>query len=170
MYASVLRILSVSAVAATLVALPNSISRQDIADVLLGKAEKSQRVCVGVASKTTTTSVKASLPKDIFQRTAYKAVHDQFPGIPEWKKELYRIGLSRGVKAKKPVCLTCYYGTEPAGKYDKHDKTCGMRTASANKIPQGAWIWSPKFGFRQILDTGSSRNDILAQHPLRKNG
>ena len=108
-----------------------------------------------------------SLPKDVFQRIATKAIRGDFGKIPSYKMDLYTRGLSQKAKCNTPVWLTCYFGTEAGGKKDARGNSCTRLTAACNKVPQGTWLWSPRFGFRKVLDTGSRNNDYLARHPLK---
>jgi hypothetical protein len=105
----------------------------------------------------------AELPREPFQRVARRALTGEFGQLAPWQREGYARGLERGVRADRTCFLTSYYGTEGrSGRTDCKGRRCTLRTAAANTIPQGAYIWT-EHGIRQVRDTGSRGNDSRAR-------
>lgn len=104
------------------------------------------------------------LPTDPFQRCAVKALRGDYGTLKPWQAKGYALGLERSVKANAKVWLTVYYGNRRHGQIDRRGRKCTMRTAAATSIAENAYVWcSPPGELRQILDTGSKRNDGRAR-------
>lgn len=100
---------------------------------------------------------------DPFRRTATKALSGEFGELEPWQRKGYQRGLDAGTTLGRPLVLTAYYGTEGSGRIDAHGARCSLRTCASNRIPQYAYVWTPRTGLRQVLDTGSRANDHRAK-------
>lgn len=69
-----------------------------------------------------------------------------------------------GVTAKHRVLVTAYVGIEPDGRVDRRGQPCTWRTAASNRVPYGSYIWTEKWGMRQVLDCGARSNDRKAHN------
>jgi hypothetical protein len=104
-----------------------------------------------------------ALPQDPFQRCAVKALRGDYGRLHPWQAKGYRRGLSQGATASRVVWLTAYYASEGRdGRIDNHGNPCTYRTAAANEVPRGSYIWT-RYGLRQVLDSGAHRNDGIAR-------
>ncbi len=99
---------------------------------------------------------------DAFRRTAHKALAGQFGTLAPWQARGYKAGLAKGSTCSRAITLTAYYGTEASGRIDAHGTRCSTRTCASNRLPQYSYVWTTRSGLRQVLDTGSRRNDLKA--------
>jgi hypothetical protein len=109
------------------------------------------------------TAPTPDLPADPAQRAATKALRGDFGTLKPWQEKGYILLLASGARADRTFVLTQYNGDEPDGIWDRHDGRCTLRTAASNKVPQYAYIWTEPSNLRQVLDTGSTRNDAKAR-------
>ena len=107
-------------------------------------------------------AANTDLPRDPFRRCAVKALRGDFDSAPAWKLDAYRRGLSCGVTARHRLLVTAYLGAEPNGRVDRRGKPCTWKTAASNRIPYGSYIWTERWGIRQVLDCGARSNDLKA--------
>ena len=107
---------------------------------------------------------EATLPSDPFQRCAMRALRGDFGPLKPWQEEAYRLGLERGVMVQGRVFLTAYYPWEGrSGRVDCRGNPCSPRTAAANRLPYGSYVWvANPCGVRQVLDRGARSNDRIA--------
>jgi len=102
-------------------------------------------------------------PQDPFQRTATKALQGKFGKLSSWQQAGYERGLKLGVTANRTIWLTGYYATEGHdGHVDCRGRPCTYRTAAANLVPQGSYIWT-RYGIRENRDRGAHSNDKIAR-------
>lgn len=102
------------------------------------------------------------LPNDPFQRTATKALRGDFGKLHEWQRTGYAHGLKVGVTTGHKFCVTAYLGTEPDGRVDSRGNRCTLRTAASNRVRRGSFVWTERWGIRQVLDRGAASNDRKA--------
>ena len=105
------------------------------------------------------------LPSDPFQRCATKAVRGDYGRLAYWQRVGYEEGLRRGATCTTRVWATQFF---PAEGYDYGEETrsgygCSLRVAAATAIPLYSFVWTGRTGIRQVLDTGSPRNDRVAR-------
>jgi len=107
----------------------------------------------------------APLPSDPFQRCALRVLAGEFGEVEPWKLEAYRRGLEAGVTVRGRAWVTAYYPWEGrSGRVDRRGNPCTLRTAAANKIPYGTYVWIENpCQMRQVRDCGAKRNDRIAQ-------
>jgi hypothetical protein len=81
----------------------------------------------------------------------------EFGEVEEWKLEAYRRGLEAGVTVRGRAWVTAYYPWEGrSGRVDRRGNPCTLRTAAANKIPYGTYVWIENpCQMRQIVDCGA---------------
>lgn len=105
-------------------------------------------------------------PSDPFQACALRALRGDFGELPPWKREAYLRGLERGVRVRGWAWRTSYYPWEGRqGRIDARGKPCTLRTAAANRLPLGTYVWiQTPCQMRQVLDRGSRYNDRVAKH------
>ena len=106
-----------------------------------------------------------NLATDPFQRTAVRALSGEWGALPDWKREAYARGLLAGVTVRGKVFLTAYYPWEGRdGRIDSRGNPCTPRTAAANLIPRGSYVWIENpCQMRQVLDCGAKSNDRVAR-------
>ena len=104
------------------------------------------------------------LPQDPFQRCAYKAVVLGLWPLQEWQRVGYQRGLDIGAR-KARAWLTSYYPEEgfPRGQMCRWGYPVSERVAAANRLPARTFVWHPRTGIRQVLDTGARSNDRVAE-------
>ena len=102
---------------------------------------------------------------DSFRRVAMRALAGEFGELRDWQEEGYRRGLESGVTCDTKAWITVYGPWEGRqGRIDMRGRPCSWRTAAANEIPEGAWVWSPADGrLRQVRDCGATNNDRIAR-------
>ena len=117
-----------------------------------------------LAALTLLTAQPEQLPSDPFLATAVRVVRGDFGPQPEWRMQAYQRGLREGVTVRGHVWLTAYYPWEGHdGRVDCKGNHCTLRTAAANRLPYGSYIWvAEPCQMRQVLDRGSERNDRIA--------
>jgi len=105
-----------------------------------------------------------ALPADPFQRCAVRALAGEFGALAPWQREAYTLGLERGVTVKGKAFVTAYYPWEGrSGRVDCKGNPCTKRTAAANRLPYGTYVWvADPCGMRQVLDRGARSNDRVA--------
>ena len=123
-----------------------------------------------VLAATTALAQPLDLPADSFQRAATKALAGQFGKLKPWQAKGYSLGLKRGVTCSTYVWLTHYSADEGRdGRIDNKGNACTRRTAAANEIPRGSYVWIEAAGeLRQILDSGARRNDRIGRRKDRR--
>ena len=123
-----------------------------------------------VLAATTALAQPLDLPADSFQRAATKALAGQFGKLKPWQATGYRLGLKRGTTCSTYVWITHYSADEGRdGRIDNKGNACTRRTAAANEIPRGSYVWIEDAGeLRQILDSGSRRNDRIGRGKDRR--
>lgn len=104
-------------------------------------------------------------PADPFQRCAVRVLRGDFGPVEPWKLAAYRRGLEAGVTVRGRAWVTAYYPWEGrSGRIDRRGNPCTLRTAAANKIPYGTYVWIENpCQMRQIVDCGAKSNDAIAQ-------
>jgi len=102
---------------------------------------------------------RADLPTDPFRRCATKALRGDFGKLSDWQRAAYRRGLDAGVTADKRLIVTAYLGTEGSGRVDRYGNPCTMRTAASNRLPRKCFVWTERWGMRQVTDCGAKSND-----------
>jgi len=105
------------------------------------------------------------LPEDPARRCAAKALRGDFGPLAAWQRQGYT-ALLKGSPTYRRAWVTTYYPSEgfPRGAECRWWAAgCSERVAAANKLPAYAWVWVPPGHLRQVLDTGSRRNDVVAQ-------
>jgi len=108
------------------------------------------------------TMLNAGLPSDPFQRTAVRALRGDFGQLSDWQRAGYEAGIRAGTRATRTIWLTGYYATEgSSGRTDCQGRRCTLRTAAANRVPQGWYVWT-EYGIRQVTDRGAKSNDRYA--------
>jgi hypothetical protein len=102
--------------------------------------------------------------QDPFVACALKVVAGDYGEVPAWKLEAYRRGLLNNTTVKGHVWLTAYYPWEGrSGQVDCKGNPCTLRTAAANRLPYGSYIWvAEPCQMRQVLDRGAHSNDHIA--------
>lgn len=110
-------------------------------------------------------AVPLAAPSDPFQRCAVRVLRGDFGPVEPWKLEAYRRGLEAGVTVRGRAWVTAYYPWEGrSGRVDRRGNPCTLRTAAANKIPYGTYVWIENpCQMRQIVDCGAKSNDAIAQ-------
>jgi len=109
------------------------------------------------------TAPQHALSTDPFQRTALKALSGSYGELRPWQRAGYERGLRLKATASRTAWLTGYYATEGHdGRVDCRGRLCTYRTAAANTIPQGSFIWT-RYGIRQVMDRGARSNDRIAR-------
>jgi hypothetical protein len=102
----------------------------------------------------------ADLPADPFLRCATKALRGDFGRLADWQRAAYQRGLNAGVSTDLRLVVTAYHGGEGRqGQVDRYGRPCTMRTAACNKLPRRSYVWTERWGLRQVLDCGAERND-----------
>lgn len=101
---------------------------------------------------------------DPFQRCAVRALAGEFGPLQPWQREAYTLGLKRGVTVRGRAWVTAYYPWEGrSGRVDCRGNRCTPRTAAANRLPYGTYVWvANPCGLRQVLDRGARSNDRIA--------
>lgn len=99
------------------------------------------------------------LPTDAFRRCAVKALRGDFGKLHDWQRKAYQKGLARGITADMRLLVTAYYGTEASGRRDRYGNPCTWRTAASNRLHRKAYVWTERWGMRQVLDCGAKGND-----------
>ena len=115
---------------------------------------------------TTIETAVPTLPSDPFRACAVKALRGDYGPLPDWKLDAYRRGLEQGVTVKPGrAWVTHYWPAEGRdGQVDRRGNRCTERTAAANLLPYGTYVWLENpCGLRQILDCGAKRNDRQAR-------
>ncbi len=108
-------------------------------------------------------AVGDALPADPFQRCATKALRGDYGKLKNWQRAAYKRGLDAGVTADHRFVVTAYLGTEGrSGRIDSRGNRCTMRTAASNRVKRGSYVWTPRWGIRQVLDCGAKSNDRKA--------
>ena len=109
-------------------------------------------------------AVVEQVPTDPFLATAIRVVRGDFGPQPEWRMQAYQRGLRNGVTVRGHVWLTAYYPWEGrSGQVDARGNPCTLRTAAANRLPYGSYIWvAEPCQMRQVLDRGAHFNDAIA--------
>lgn len=105
------------------------------------------------------------LPEDPARRCAAKALRGDYGPLAAWQKQGYA-ALLRGKPTYRRAWVTTYFPEEgfPRGAECRWwSAGCSERVAAANKISPYAWVWISPGHLRQVLDTGSLRNDVVAQ-------
>lgn len=105
-----------------------------------------------------------TLPTDPCLRCAVKALRGDFGPLEEWQRVGYEQALRHGVVWAE-AWVTQYY---PQEGHHRGDETrwgypVDERCAAANELPGFSFVWSNRFGLRQVLDTGADRNDRVAR-------
>jgi len=105
-----------------------------------------------------------ALPTDAFQQCAVKVLRGDYGEVPAWKLAAYRCGLDQGQQVRGHVWLTAYYPWEGrSGRVDSRGAPCTSRTAAANRLSRGAYLWVEEpCQMRQVLDRGARFNDRIA--------
>ena len=106
----------------------------------------------------------ADLPADPCLRCAVKALRGDFGPLEPWQRVGYEQALRHGV-VWADAWVTQYY---PQEGHHRGDETrwgyrVDERCAAANELPGFSFVWSNRFGLRQVLDTGADRNDRVAR-------
>jgi hypothetical protein len=103
------------------------------------------------------------LPRDPFRAVAVQALNGEFGPLEEWQRVGYRRALEVGFR-RTTGWLTTYYPEEGfyRGKGTRYGYGVDERCAAANRLPARTFVWHPKTGIRQVLDTGASSNDSVA--------
>ena len=125
-------------------------------------------ICAALATADLAVQPPWLMEEDPFRRCAMKALAGEFGDLQAWQMRAYQVGLMKGVKADKWICLTAYLGTDADGKHDAFGQPCTMRTIACNRFgprkngwPVERYIWT-KYGIRQVLDCGAWSNDRQA--------
>lgn len=106
----------------------------------------------------------ADLPADPALRCATKALRGDYGPLQEWQRVGYTQFLTHGPTWRR-VWGTTYY---PAEGFRRGQVCrwwgagCSERVVAANRLPARSWVWCAEAGLRQVLDTGSPRNDRVA--------
>ena len=107
-----------------------------------------------------------SLPTDLFQRCAVRALRGDFGPLQSWQVVGYSQALAY-TPVKRRVWTTTYFSEEGAPRGSQcrwWDAGCSERVASCNEAPGFAFLWCPATGLRQVLDTGADSNDSRARN------
>ncbi len=102
---------------------------------------------------------------DPFQQCAAKALRGDYGCLQNWQTHAYQLGLRRQVTVRGLAWRTSYYPWEGRqGRIDARGRPCTRRTAAANLLPRGAYIWlAEPCQMRQVLDRGAHHNDHVAR-------
>jgi len=85
---------------------------------------------------------------------------------PSIRQQQRRADLKTGPSIRQTTAwVTQYY---PAEGYARGEETasgygCSERVAAATALPLFSFVWIEQVGIRQVLDTGSRRNDVIAR-------
>jgi len=118
---------------------------------------------LAVAGLTGSASLAQTTADKHLQAVARKALHYSDPyHLQPWQRAGYQRALKSCRTAR--VFVTQYY---PSEGYDSRHTASGapvsLRVAAANRLRQGSFLWIVKPPhLRQVLDTGSHRNDRVA--------
>lgn len=107
--------------------------------------------------------IASDLPDDPFQRCAVKAVRGDYGAIEEWQRVGYQRGIDIGATQRR-AWVTTYFPEEgfPRGQMCRWGYPVSERVAASNRLPARTFVWHPKTGIRQVLDTGAKSNDSRA--------
>jgi hypothetical protein len=115
------------------------------------------------------TGAHAEVPLlDRFEQAARKALSPANPyHLKSWQREGYRAGL-KGIIIQRRAFVTTYYPSEgKQGKETASGVPPSLRTAAANLIGMGSFVWIPDPAhLRKIEDTGAHWNDTVAKAPI----
>jgi len=106
----------------------------------------------------------ADLPDEPLQRCATKALSGWFGELEDWQREGYERALQGDVRQVR-AWVTTYFPEEgfPRGQTTRYGHGVDERCVAANLLPAYTWVWHPRTGIRQVLDTGARRNDRVAR-------
>jgi len=105
------------------------------------------------------------LPEDDCLRCAAKALRGDFGKLQEWQRVGYAQFMEHGPTWKRAWC-TDYFPDEgfPRGQGTRWSYPVNERCAACNELPGFSFVWSNRFGIRQVLDTGADSNDRHARN------
>jgi len=105
-----------------------------------------------------------ALPDDPLRRCAVKALRGDYGALADWQREGYDGALHGDVRRVR-AWVTTYFPEEgfPRGQATRYGQGVDERCVAANLLPAYSWVWHPRVGLRQVLDTGARRNDRVAR-------
>ena len=114
------------------------------------------------------TSEAGPLVTDPCLRCAQKALAGSYGPLAEWQRVGYQQFIKHG-PAWRIIWATQYYPSEGfwRGKGTRWGWPVNERCAAANELPGYSFVWSSRFGIRQVLDTGADSNDRHARAGTR---
>jgi hypothetical protein len=117
-----------------------------------------------LASSPTPTAEAVPLPLDPCLRCAEKALAGAYGELADWQKVGYQQFVKHG-PTWQSAWTTQYYPSEGfwRGKGTRWSYPVNERCAAANELPGFSFVWSNRFGIRQVLDTGADSNDRHAR-------
>jgi len=103
-------------------------------------------------------------PADLLRRCARKALAGHYGMLEAWQREGYERAVEGDVR-KVRAWVTTYYPEEgfPRGQETRYGHGVDERCVAANLLPAYTWVWHPRTGIRQVLDTGARSNDGVAR-------